>query len=31
MRKSYQRVLITKPPRDFYTSLEAFVFGEVIP
>jgi hypothetical protein len=31
MRKSYQRVLITKPPRDFYTSLEAFIFGEVIP
>jgi len=31
MRKSYQRVLITKPLRDFYTSLEVFIFGEVIP
>jgi len=30
MRKSYQRALITKPLRDFY-SLGAFIFGEVIP
>jgi hypothetical protein len=26
----HQKVPILKPPRDFYTPLEAFVFGEVI-
>jgi hypothetical protein len=31
MREPYRRVLITKPLRDFYIPLEAFIFGEVIP
>jgi hypothetical protein len=30
MRRHAQKVLITKPPGDFYTSLEAFVFWEVM-
>jgi len=31
MRRHAQKFLITKPPRDFFTLLEAFVFEEVIP
>jgi hypothetical protein len=31
MRQGFQKVLEIKPPRDFFTSSGAFVFGEVIP
>jgi len=31
MKKSFQKVLKTKPPRGVRTPLEAFVFGGVIP
>jgi len=31
MKRNSQRVLIKKPPRDSYTSLEAFIFGEALP
>jgi hypothetical protein len=30
MRQCFQKVLEIKPPRDFITSLGAFVFGGVI-
>ena len=30
MIKHSQKVLRIEPPRDFFTLLEAFVFGEVI-
>ena len=31
MKKSYQKVLSTEPPRDVYALLETFVLVEVIP
>jgi len=31
MKRCDQKVPILEPPRDFFTLLEAFVFGEVIP
>jgi hypothetical protein len=31
MKQSFQKVLKTRPPRDFLTSSGASVFGEVIP
>jgi hypothetical protein len=31
MKTPCQKVLRKKPPRDSYASLEAFIFGEVIP
>jgi hypothetical protein len=31
MSMSYQKGELIKPSREFYTLLEAFVFGEVIP
>jgi hypothetical protein len=30
MKNVYQKVVIKEPPRDFYSLLEAFIFGEVI-
>jgi len=31
MKQGFQKVLEIKPPRDFFTSSGAFVFGEVNP
>jgi hypothetical protein len=31
MKESFQKALKIKPPRDFFISSGAFVFGEVIP
>lgn len=30
MKRFYQRVMTTQPPKDFHIPLEAFVFGELI-
>ena len=30
MRQGFQRVMKMKPPRDFFSSAGAFVFGEII-